>query len=195
MCIRDRVKGKSKPYSYCKNCEKKINNNRYYHICEKCGKNYFSGKKDSKRCYQCSREITGKISSEFLSKWNRIPENNFWYGKKRMGKENPNYNPNKSDKERIEGRLIEGYGEWRNQVYKKYNYTCVCCGDSRGGNLNAHHLDGYNWFPEGRTDVNNGVTLCHKCHMLFHSIYGYKNNTKKQFHEFMQRYANTEVTV
>jgi len=70
---------------------------------------------------------------------------------------------------------VTGYSEWRLKVYQRDNYTCQCCGDDSGGNLNAHHLDGYNWCKEKRINVNNGITLCDKCHTKdkdsFHNIY------------------------
>lgn len=70
-------------------------------------------------------------------------------------------------------------------VYERDHYTCVKC-KIKGGYLNAHHLDGYHWCVEKRDDINNGVTLCKKCHREFHSIYTTKNNTKEQFQEYME---------
>ena len=40
---------------------------------------------------------------------------------------------------------------------------------------------------ELRTDINNGITLCNICHKKFHDIYGYTNNNKTQFEEFMSK--------
>lgn len=76
------------------------------------------------------------------------------------------------------------YAIWRKSVFERDNYTCCNCG-KRGDILNAHHLNGYNWFEDGRLDINNGVTLCKKCHDNFHKIYGKGNNTEKQFIEFI----------
>ena len=36
-----------------------------------------------------------------------------------------------------------------------------------------------------RTDESNGITLCKNCHKNFHSIYGFGNNTKEQFEEWI----------
>lgn len=88
----------------------------------------------------------------------------------------------------ISGRFfnVHEYREWRKEVYKKDNYTCQCCGDNKGGNLNAHHLDGYDWCEEKRLDINNGITLCKNCHSDFHYVYGYGGNTKEQFEEWLK---------
>ena len=102
------------------------------------------------------------------------------------GENNPNYNPELSKLDRVRSRHIPGYKDWVLLVYTRDNFSCKCCGDSTSGNLIAHHLDGYNWDKENRLNVSNGVTLCTKCHREFHNSYGYGNNTKSQFIEFMK---------
>jgi hypothetical protein len=102
----------------------------------------------------------------------------------KRGKEHHKYNENLTDKERINNRDYYEIQLWRLKVYEKDNYTCKCCGDSKGGNLNAHHLNGYNWDVENRLNIDNGITLCEKCHTEFHNKYGYGNNTKEQFNEW-----------
>ena len=92
-----------------------------------------------------------------------------------------------SDEEREKGRNIEGIQEWRKGVYKRDNYTCQKCGDNKGGNLVAHHLDGYHWDKEHRTDINNGATLCVCCHKSFHKTYGNHDNTKEQYEEWISK--------
>ena len=83
------------------------------------------------------------------------------------------------------------YDEWRFAVYKRDKNLCGICG-IRKDPMIAHHLDGFNLFPEKRFDVDNGVTLCDYHHIAFHSNYGFGNNTKEQFEEFKIR--TTEVT-
>jgi len=78
-------------------------------------------------------------------------------------------------------RNIYGYNDWVYSVFERDNYTCQNCGEKKYGNLNAHHLDGYNWCIPRRIDVTNGVALCSECHKEFHHDYGYGDNTEEQF--------------
>lgn len=97
-----------------------------------------------------------------------------------------NYNPNLTDAERQIRREYPEYLEWRTSVYERDNYTCQCCGDNKGGNLCAHHKNGYDNFPELRTTLGNGVTVCENCHGNFHHRYGKGNNTETQWEEFLR---------
>lgn len=58
--------------------------------------------------------------------------------------------------------------QWRQTVYERDNYTCQHCGDDKGGNLNAHHKMSWSDYPELRYVVDNGITLCEKCHEKIH---------------------------
>lgn len=58
--------------------------------------------------------------------------------------------------------------DWRKAVFERDCYTCQSCGDSSGGNLNAHHIKHFASYPELRFDVNNGITLCEVCHKAAH---------------------------
>ena len=85
----------------------------------------------------------------------------------------------------VKGRAIHGYRKWRLSVFKKDNFTCQKCGDDKGGNLNAHHIEAYNGNLDLRITIDNGITLCEDCHKCFHHQYGFGNNTKAQLIEFM----------
>jgi len=56
------------------------------------------------------------------------------------------------------------YKNWRKAIFKRDNYTCIHCGDNRGGNLNADHIKAVSEFPQLIFDINNGRTLCIPCH-------------------------------
>lgn len=70
----------------------------------------------------------------------------------------------KTPKER---RQTTKYHAWRDAVFERDNYTCAICGQ-RGGTLNAHHIRPFKKFPKLQTDLDNGITLCEKCHRKVH---------------------------
>jgi len=73
------------------------------------------------------------------------------------------------------------YYDWIRNVYARDNYICQLCGKS-GVSLNAHHIISFaniidsmndgeiddllanDNIPEILTDIDNGITLCEKCH-------------------------------
>lgn len=58
--------------------------------------------------------------------------------------------------------------EWARAVHEKCNWTCQECG-YRGRQLVAHHIVHWSIEPDLRFDVDNGVTLCRKCHCALHT--------------------------
>lgn len=136
-------------------------------------------------CDKCNNNVWEITPSWFL-RGVRCPRCSFI---NHSGKNHPKYNPNLTDIERIKNRDISINIQWRNDVYKRDDYTCQCCG-KKGVYLVAHHLDGYNWCKDGRFDINNGITLCENCHKEFHHIYGYGNNTKQQYKKFIKNIKN-----
>ena len=155
----------------CNDCKYKNNKNRNKLICKECGKEFYSQDKSQKFC------------------------SSICYGKNHRGENSPSWNPNLTNEERenykVKGRSYFEYKTWRKIIYERDNYYCQCCGKKGKGDLVAHHLDNYYEFKNKRTDVNNGVTLCIKCHKQFHHIYGVKHNTKEQFKEFINNITKT----
>lgn len=101
-------------------------------------------------------------------------------------KENhPQYKKEKTDEDRLNGRRYKEYLEFVKKVLERDKYTCQCCNKKLSGNAEVHHLDGYNWCIEKRTDETNGITLCGDCHSNFHLNYGRGYNTKEQFEEWL----------
>ena len=210
----ERTAGCRNTRNQCKVCRKSLRNKTHILICSQCGKE-FLGRKGKKFCSKECRSIwqsqnltgdkapswrggdiyfycdyCGEESHCLKSVYNKSDKHFCSIecrGKYFSGENNPSYNPSLTQKEREQGRTMEGSKQWRKQVYERDNYTCQCCGDNRGHNLNAHHLNSHNWDKENRTNVDNGITLCEKCHKEFHHIYGYGDNTKEQFEEYLQQ--------
>lgn len=115
---------------------------------------------------------------------------------KNSGEGHYNWNPELTDDDRdTRNRQSNQTRNWRNKVYKRDKYTCQICGVV-GGKLNAHHLNGWDLHKDERFDVGNGVTLCRKDHKAFHKEYGYGNNTKEQFLQYLfKRTQQTKVSL
>lgn len=141
------------------------------------------------KCFNCEKELSRLPSRLSKSEAHYCSLNckDVHYAKTfRSGENAYNYNPNKTLKDRIRERSYPEYRNWRVSVYSRDNYTCVSCKDAKGGNLIAHHIFSYAKNPTLRTDIDNGVTLCTKCHSDFHSRFGYYNNTEDQFNTFLK---------
>lgn len=55
------------------------------------------------------------------------------------------------------------YKEWRKNVFTRDNYTCQICG-THGVAVQADHIMPFAEYPELRTELSNGRTLCVPCH-------------------------------
>ena len=100
----------------------------------------------------------------------------------KIGSKNPAWKDGRTTlKERI--YKTYKYHNWRQQVFIRDNFTCRKCGEV-GGRLEAHHIKPYRKLIEeaGKNlplyplydsimiytpmwDINNGKTLCKKCHL------------------------------
>ena len=140
-------------------------------------------------CDECSKQLKMKWKTYYQSNHNgKIYCINCAHKVFNSGENSSRWNTNLTDEERKNGRNIEGYLEFINKVLARDNYTCVITGKtSSEAKLVVHHLDGYDWCVEGRTKVTNGITITEELHKSFHSKYGYGNNTKQQFLEFVKK--------
>lgn len=135
---------------------------------------------DNERLFLCKCDC-GKEVSKRMNKLTSGHTKYCWHDCEiKTGEGSATCNPELSWEDRIKGRDYYEYTKWREKVYIKDNFTCKCC-NQIGGNLVAHHKDGYNWCLEKRTDVHNGVTLCEECHIDFHKQYGFGDNTEEQY--------------
>lgn len=147
------IKGFKKGHKHSEETKKKIGlanrGNWIKFYCDYCGKEVeekLSHYKKSKRHF-CSRKCYAKYREEIMPKY-----------------EQPCWKGGISNKNQI-GRGSRKYRNWQEQVMELCGGVCYLCGDEA---TECHHIKSWIDFPEERYDINNGIALCHKCHMIIH---------------------------
>lgn len=166
--ILRRANNRIKKHNYCSaECQYKHKTQMHTRnvICDWCGKEYIKKLSDrkTKRIF-CSRNCMGE-----------------WQAKYVIGELACNWRGGVSTiNQRI--RSLIKYSNWVKGVFKKDFFTCIKCGDKRGGNLNAHHIKQVSDIIEENNikkmqdiikskelwNINNGITLCENCHVKIH---------------------------
>lgn len=80
-----------------------------------------------------------------------------------------------------------GFEDIRKECLKRAGYKSELSG-STYGKIIIHHINSWDTHPDERYDLNNLIALTENEHKLFHSIYGYGKNTRKQWEEFIEDY-------
>ena len=73
---------------------------------------------------------------------------------------------------------------WIGAVKLRDEFKCRRCGSNE--RLNAHHIIPICSEPDLAFDINNGISLCEKCHIEFHSKYGNSNIGHFECYEFIK---------
>jgi len=141
--------GKCNLKYYCKDCGKKIH--------------FTTGIYGSHRCPQCHSSEMNRNRWKNIEFKNKMKIKISIKAKKRLSipENNPNWKGGITFTKRPRQTTI--YYNWRKKVFERDNYTCQKCG-IKGGKLEAHHKKSWKNYPELRYIVNNGQTLCIKCH-------------------------------
>jgi hypothetical protein len=158
ICITCNKKFESCNYERKKYCSRECYDNRpkkfKTYICAFCGMKFnrkLNGKTNNKFCsIKCMRDSRSVNYKDWSNCHNQGGENNpSWAGGK-----TPLLKKQRASKE---------YSEWRDKIFKRDNYTCQDC-KIKNVKLNAHHKEGFAKYENLRFDINNGITLCEKCH-------------------------------
>lgn len=133
----------------------------------------------SLRLYACSqlakRYNLGEKISDYLALEciDVLKAKNTKYGQKEAARQmlNLKYGSSKVNKmiesfAIVNNRSDSLVNRWTKKVLKRDNYTCKLCGGK--DNLNVHHIIKWSDDPINRINIDNGITLCSKCHALQH---------------------------
>ncbi len=110
------------------------------------GRKHTPEAKEKLRQYRLGRRIPPEVRMKMGSK----------------GSKNPGYIDGRTPANKRARHSAE-YSLWREAVFTRDNYTCQACG-KRGGDINADHIKPFALYPELRTSIENGRTLCIPCH-------------------------------
>lgn len=159
------------------NFQKRKNHKHSEETKQKIGRANKGKKRSLEQCQNLSKAFKSSITCK--EKLKQLHENNkgritsietrIKLSKSHKGKnfKNGNTPESKRIRESVEQRL------WREAVFARDGWTCQDC-HSRSGNgkrvvLNAHHVKLFSKYPELRTAIDNGITLCIPCHRNIHN--------------------------
>jgi len=89
--------------------------------------------------------------------------------KDRSGKKNWRWNNDATQRWRDKHK--RELNRWRKKIFERDNYICQKCGQV-GGLLHPHHKILVSENKDSALDLDNGVTLCSKCHHEIHYLGG-----------------------
>lgn len=144
----------------------------YYKFCSwECYNNYQRRNRIEKICLQCEKRFyvqPSGVNRKFCSRKCFEISN--------RGKNNPNWRGG------VKLPFGARYNDWIKAVYKRDNYKCQLCsaGQNKKNRLEAHHIYPKRKYPELVYDIDNGITLCMRCHLYFW-------NREESFIDFFER--------
>ena len=127
---------------------------------------FYTNRSDTKH----TLETKLKISYSSTKNAKKGSESNFWRGG--ISDENNRLRHSKE------------WAFWRLKIFERDNYTCQNC-KIPAGRITPHHICNFADYPNLRFSIDNGITLCEKCHKKFHIKYGQRENTRSQLDEFL----------
>lgn len=116
------------------------------------------------------KEVRNKIRNTLLGR-KLPPEHRLHMSLSQKGKKSHLYKDGLSHIRKTERQVMMQtieYKLWREAVFARDGWKCVIGGRAHGSRLNAHHKKSWKDFPKLRFAIDNGITLCIKCHKEKH---------------------------
>jgi hypothetical protein len=123
--------------------------------------------------YQENRErFIDERKKYYIENHNKVNECNRKWDKKNPEKR-LGYELNRMKKigkvfEKTESETMYLIKYWSKTVKKRDNNKCTWCNSTK--TLVSHHIWHKAFCPESALDIDNGITLCHDCHMEQHRL-------------------------
>jgi len=80
--------------------------------------------------------------------------------------------------------------KWAKEIKIRDRFICQICDmlslENKNTYLESHHLFSWDKYPNLRYDEQNGICICKYHHDSFHERFGFGNNTKYQFDQYVQ---------
>lgn len=162
---------KNTPTCTCEECGKIFKGNKYNankYCSRECYSLAHAIKNKQRECPACHKFFEAKSSEDKYCSWECYNQD------RHMPKGENHWNWQGGISLLNDKRDSSQYKEWRQLVYQRDEFKCVKCGSK--DKLNAHHKKSWKHYSELRYDVDNGITLCEKCHILLHQELGYNSD-------------------
>jgi hypothetical protein len=106
------------------------------------------------------------------------------------GSGNPRYIEGMEEEERIIKRITPEYNEFMRKVYARFRGHCCLTNIKGQGETHVHHL--YSFIDNRGLiyEANNAIILKAELHYLFHSEFGFGNNSPQQILKFIKKYKS-----
>ena len=145
----------------CEICKKTYQKTKYYALrykgrCASCAiKLALDNPKSKAKLSEHGKNIVAKMGG-------KIPNAKHFTSERMSGSNNWNWNGGtSSEHDKVRGTIE--ILRWKKAVLKYDNYTCVVC-RTKGVQFEIDHIKPFSLYPNLRTDINNGRTLCKPCH-------------------------------
>lgn len=159
---------KDVPICTCQICGKQFKGNKYNsnkYCSRECYLKDHSIKNKERICPTCNKKFIAESSEDKYCSWECYNKN------RHMPKGEDHWNWKGGISITNDHRDSYEYKNWRQSVFSRDNFRCTKCGSKE--KINAHHILSWKYYPEKRYDIDNGITLCEKCHIQLHQKYGY----------------------